>query len=148
VLTRADLEAIRRIVREELDRALGRRERNADQPPRAAASDDEPSDEHAADMREMVAADLAALRGEPGAKQRERVARARYRLRWDELWCARAKRTLSMPEDARLSVEDMLRAMRLWDAANARVQAKAKATRERNKQRKLEAQKRSDTSED
>ena len=115
MLSHADLESIRSIVREELQRlALPGPGSDVSETAAPAATSDE---EHSQD---------AALRASAAAFYRASVADTRaswdeadradaiYRVGWDEGYMRRARRTLGLSSDATVSVDEMVTAIRRW----------------------------------
>lgn len=111
-LSTRDLEQIRRIVREEVARALG--PPTSHSAPSAVPDSDleEPDPEHRA-IAEFARWTVRAARGEPGAAEQEMRAEALYRGRYDASWRRRARRKLGMTGDEPLELDDALRALRL-----------------------------------
>ena len=138
MLSRSDLEAIRVIVREEVVRAL---RAGAVELPRSVEAetfeDREPenagdglSSEHREAIRESARTTLAFLTGTCSAKERD-LAEARYRLGFDDSWRKRARKTLSLRDDAPLTLDDMVRAMRFWEEKREEQRTKRAARKRR-----------------
>ena len=113
-LTARDLEQIRRVVREELERALRATPATATH----ASPDDagEDSDEETPELRaigEFARWTVRAARREPGAEEAVLRAEATYRGLYDTGWRRGARRKLGMAGDDPLELEDALRALRL-----------------------------------
>lgn len=117
-LTRADLEAIRTIVREEVERVI-RGGLNSPAPPADGKTDglEEDALPHSELLREWARASARRMRNtNPTTERDELLAEARYRLAVDASYEARARRLFRKKPDESVTVEDvaeMLRRRRL-----------------------------------
>lgn len=114
MLSRADLEAIRLIVREELQR-VGLHEAAPHRAPLTNPSPREAESPMDVALQESAAAFYRACVADTRAAWDEADrADAVYRLGWDEGYQKRARRTLRIPDDVSISVDDMVKAIQSW----------------------------------
>lgn len=104
-LSRADLEAIRAVVRDELQRA-----NPALTPRQDLEREADPAEEDSL-LAEWARAAADRLRGRPGAAERALAAEARYRIQENGWYASYARKLSRKAPDATITVDEMVRAM-------------------------------------
>lgn len=120
MLSKSDLDAIRAIVREEIQLALRQPSAQRDREEHEVPSGLDPGEDD--DLRAFARASVARMRGEPGAEERELLAEARYRAFHDASWQERARRRrpIGARSEGAVTVEEMVETLRHWRARRRR----------------------------
>lgn len=136
MLSRADLDAIRTIVREEAERAFGHRGQEPTAVPEDQDEDIDPtsslSPEHQRALGAFAGAMAHMRSNDPHSVERYLRAQARYRAGFDESYQQRARKLFRKPAGSLVTEDEMMRAIKVWDAENKERAKKRAATRAAN----------------